>query len=82
MTPKMVAALSSAEEAFVFSGLERTVAGWRSTHPRAGITDYHSFASVNALVEHGYLTLYGNGKNAHISDLGSQALQRWLEARR
>jgi hypothetical protein len=81
MTPKMIAALSAAEAAIHHRGLERTVAGWHSTHPRAPLLEHYAANTVLALVERGYLQLYGKGKAtvAHITDAGEKALAEWRE---
>ncbi len=81
MTPKMVRALSEAELSFNCRGLERTAAGWIASHPRRGVLDYHSFTTVNALVDRGYLQLFDRGKAAHITEAGQIALDRWREER-
>jgi hypothetical protein len=81
MTPKMIAALSAAEAAIHHRGLERTVAGWHSTHPRASVIEHHGAQTVLALIKRGYLQLWGKGRGrvAHITDAGEKALAEWRE---
>lgn len=78
MTPKMIMALSDAQACVPYRGLERSVAGWLSTHPRAGF-EHHSFLTVNALVNRGCLQLWHKNTIAHITDAGEAALERWRE---
>lgn len=75
MTPKMIRALSDAELAANHRGLERTSAGWWST--LAG--GRHSFQTVKALVNGGYLQLWSRGRVAHITPGGETALANWRE---
>lgn len=79
MTRNMIRALADAAGAVHHRGLERTRAGWRSTHPSAGVVDHHSFVTVHRLVDGGYLQLWSKGKVAHITEGGEAALGRWRE---
>lgn len=81
MTPSMIRALSAAEMAVNHRGLERTVAGFMSTHPRASVSEYYATTTIYALVARGHLRLWGRGKSAvaHITEGGTAALARWRE---
>lgn len=81
MTPLMVRALSDAEACAITRGLVRSCSGWITTN-EIGHCWLHRAATIRALVDRGYLSLWRNGEVAHITDAGQAALARWREASR
>jgi hypothetical protein len=76
LTPNMVLALSAAAPLKHTHGLERRRGGWASD---VGQFEHHSFTTVHALVDRGYLSLWANGTVAHITYLGELMLAEWRE---
>lgn len=58
MTPKMIAALRDAANADRTGGLHRSVAGWSVR----GLHHWHNFRTVDALINRGYLSVFGGGR--------------------
>lgn len=76
MTVHMVRALSDAEASYQHAGLQKTVAGWKSSHRRAAF-GYHAPGTIIALVGRGYLELWNKERNAHITSTGQNAIEEW-----
>lgn len=76
MTPKMLNALREAAQNDRTGGLHRSNAGWAS---RGSIAHWHNFRTVDALLGHGYLEVWGGGRGvppyACITDAGFAALR-------
>lgn len=76
MTPKMLIALREAGNADRTGGLHRSRAGWSVE----GTFHWHNFRTVTALIDRGYLDVFGGSKGlqpyACVTELGFSALLR------